>query len=62
MRVTIDDDLCTACGLCTDSLPEVFQMDEDVARVIQETVSGEFESSVQDAASDCPVEAILLTG
>jgi len=62
MRVTIDDDLCTACGLCADSLPEVFQIGEDVAQVIQETVSGELAGSVQDAVDDCPVEAILLTG
>jgi len=34
MKVKIDADLCTACGLCTDSVPQVFKMGKDVAEVI----------------------------
>ena len=34
MKVKIDADLCTACGLCTDGVPQVFKMGKDVAEVI----------------------------
>jgi len=60
MKVKIDADLCTACGLCVDSVPDVFKMGDDVAEVIVSEVPGNLEQDVQDAADDCPVEAILV--
>ena len=60
MKVRIDPDLCTACGLCTDGVPEVFKMGKDVAEVITPTVPTNKESAVKDAASDCPAESIIL--
>jgi len=60
MKVKIDADLCTACGLCVDSVPDVFKMGDDVAEVIVSDVPGNLEQDVQDAADDCPVEAILV--
>ncbi len=61
MKVSIDKDLCTACGLCTDSVPEVFKMGNDVAEVISPNVPAAQEKAVTDAASDCPVEAIKVS-
>ncbi len=58
MKVKIDADLCTACGLCTDDVPEVFKMGDEVAEVIQPDVPPDKEDAVQDAADSCPVEAI----
>jgi ferredoxin len=60
MKVKIDADLCTACGLCVDSAPDVFKMGDDVAEVISADVPANLEKDVQDAADDCPVEAILV--
>lgn len=60
MKVRIDPDLCTACGLCCDSVPEVFKLGDTVAEVIMPEVSADLESSVQDAADSCPSEAILV--
>ena len=60
MKVKIDSDLCTACGLCVDSVPDVFKMGDDVAEVITPDVPSNLEQDVQDAADDCPVEAILV--
>ncbi len=60
MKVKIDADLCTACGLCVDSVPDVFKMGDDVAEVIVSEVPDNLEPDVQDAADDCPVEAILV--
>jgi ferredoxin len=60
MTVRIDPDLCTACGLCTDSVPQVFKMAKDVAEVISASVPANLENAVRDAASDCPAEAIIV--
>ena len=60
MNVKIEADLCTACGLCTDDVPEVFKMGDDVAEVILADVPGNQEDAVQDAADSCPSEAIIV--
>ena len=54
------EDTCTACELCVDTCPEVFQMGTDIAQVLSETVPAKFEDAVQQAADDCPVEAIVV--
>jgi ferredoxin len=59
MRVRIED-TCTACGLCVDTCPDVFQMGSDMAEVIDNEVPSEFEDAVQQAADECPVEAIIV--
>jgi ferredoxin len=59
MRVRIED-TCTACGLCVDTCPDVFQMGSDMAEVIVDEVPSEFEEAVQQAADECPVEAIVV--
>jgi len=60
MKVSIDADLCTGCGLCTDSLPEIFEMKDDLAVVIQADVPADKEAEVQEAVDDCPAEAIIV--
>jgi ferredoxin len=59
MKVRIEDS-CTACGLCVDTCPEVFEMGSDIAQVIVEAVSPEHEDAVEQAAEECPVEAIIF--
>ncbi len=59
MRVRIED-TCTACGLCVDTCPEVFEMGNDMAQVMVEDVPAEYEDAVQQAADECPVEAIVV--
>lgn len=60
MNIKIDKDLCTACGLCADTCPEVFEMGEDVAVVKVNPVPVEYEEKVKEAASNCPTEAIKI--
>lgn len=60
MKAKIDADLCTACELCTSTVPEVFQMGDEVAEVIVDEVPGNLEDAVKEAAEDCPVEAITV--
>jgi ferredoxin len=59
MRVSIED-TCTACGLCVDTCPEVFEMGDEMAEVIVDEVPPEHEDDVQQAAEECPVEAIIV--
>ena len=59
MRVRIED-TCTACELCVDTCPDVFEMGSDMATVIVDKVPPDFEDAVQQAADECPVEAIIV--
>jgi ferredoxin len=54
------EDTCTACGLCVDTCPEVFEMGDEMATVIVDEVPFEYEDAVQQAADECPVEAIII--
>jgi ferredoxin len=54
------EDTCTACGLCVDTCPEVFEMGPDIAGVKVDIVPAECEESAQQAADECPVEAIVI--
>ncbi len=59
MKVSIED-TCTACGLCVDACPEVFEMGDTVAEVTVDEVPAEYEDAAQQAADECPVEAIVV--
>ncbi len=48
---------CTACELCVDTVPEVFEMDE-LAVVIEDVDYSEFEEGIVEAADSCPAEVI----
>lgn len=60
MQVKIDPDLCTACELCVDISPDVFEMGDDVAVVIKADVPADLEDEVKEAADSCPAEAIIV--
>ena len=59
MNVRVEDN-CTACGLCVDTCPEVFEMGDSIAEVTISQVPVELEDLVQQAADECPVEAIVV--
>ena len=60
MKVKVDENLCTGCGLCTDICPEVFEMGDDVSTVKADNIPSELEEKVREAAESCPVEAIII--
>jgi len=60
MKASVDKDLCTGCGLCADLAPEVFDLEDDFAVVKVDPVPAEHEDAAQDAADQCPVEAITI--
>ena len=60
MKVKVDADLCTGCGLCVDACPEVFKMDDSRAQVIVEEAPEKAWNTCREAADNCPVEAIKI--
>jgi ferredoxin len=59
MKVVIED-TCTSCGLCVDTCPDIFEMGADIAEVLLDEVPPDLEDAVQQAADECPVEAIIV--
>lgn len=56
-NVWIEED-CTACGLCVDISPEIFEMPDDIAVVREGANLSEHEDEIKEAAEGCPVEVI----
>jgi len=60
MRVWVDEDACTGCGVCVDKCPSIFEMEDGVAFAAGGVVPMSEEDRVEDAADECPVEAIVI--
>ena len=59
MKVRVDQDKCIGCGLCASLAEAIFTLnDEGKAEAGQ--VSPDDEAAAQDAAANCPVEAISV--
>ena len=57
-KVTITDD-CTGCGLCEETCPEVFKVN-DIAAVREGADIAANEEKIKEAAENCPLEAIKV--
>jgi len=60
MKAIIDADACTGCGICEQTCPDVFKMEEDKAVVVGDAVAEGAVETCKQAAADCPVEAIKI--
>lgn len=60
MKVTVDKETCSGCGVCVDMCPDVFEMEDEIARAKVNDVPSEFEDVVKEAAEACPTEAIQV--
>ncbi|NLD75949.1 MAG: ferredoxin [Acidimicrobiales bacterium] len=59
MRVTVDDDICAAFGVCVQTCPDVFELGEQGYAVVKvDVVPPELEELVRRAAAECPSRAI----
>jgi len=60
-KVIVDKDLCIGCGLCADTCPEVFHLEDDGKAEVksQEAAAANLACS-KDAAATCPTEAIKV--
>ena len=57
-KITIDESLCTGCGLCVSNCPDVFEMgDDSLAHVVADSCTG---CDVKETMDQCPVSAISV--
>ncbi|RJQ31927.1 MAG: ferredoxin [Actinobacteria bacterium] len=60
MKPVVDEELCIGCALCAEICPAVFEMgDDDLSHVIKPDGCQEA-GCCQEAAEECPVDAISL--
>lgn len=57
-KITIDESLCTGCGLCAASCPDVFEVGSDNIAVVKSTKP--CDCDLEQVASECPVAAITV--
>ncbi len=60
MKVRVDKETCVGDETCVEVCPEVFEMEGDVAITKIENVPKDLEEKVKEAATSCPVEAIII--
>jgi len=60
MIAKIDADLCIGCQLCVQVAPNIFEMKEDKAVTISDSIPEDAESISKEATDSCPVNAIIL--
>jgi ferredoxin len=61
MRVRVNKDLCSACGVCEGPVPAVCSLEtEPYAVVPLDPVPEELEDLVREAAENCPEGAIEI--
>ena len=59
MKAQVTDD-CISCGRCVDICPEVFEMGEEFAEVKMNPIPGDYAEAVEEAAEECPTDAIIV--
>ena len=58
MKISIDEDLCIGCSVCSTMAPDSFELGDDAKAHVKK---GEHdEAKVKDAADNCPQEAIKI--
>lgn len=61
MKIVVDYDLCEANGLCMETAPTVFRVEEDdTLTVLIEEPGEELRAKVEEAARLCPRQAITI--
>ena len=61
VHVEVDRGLCIGSGDCVDTAPDVFRLDEEDKAVVIDP-DGAPVDDIVEAAQNCPVSAITVTG
>jgi ferredoxin len=60
IAITVDRDLCYGFGDCVDTLPQVFDLDEENVAIVLDPDAASLDD-IATAAQNCPVDAIIIT-
>lgn len=60
MEVSVDQETCIGCGLCVSSVPTVFRLNDGGKAEVAGQPAAENEAAAEDAARECPVNAIAV--
>jgi len=61
MRIAADRDRCEGHGLCADTAPDVYDLDDDAVVVVRyEMVPPKLERKAEAGARVCPVAALRV--
>ncbi len=60
MKATVDQSGCIGCGLCADTCPEVFRMNEDNLAEAYGEVTPDNQEAAEEARDTCPVSVITI--
>lgn len=58
MKVTIDRDGCIGCGLCEQTCPRVFRMNDDGKAEVSAQPEKDDENAAKEAEENCPASVI----
>lgn len=57
-KITVDESLCTGCGLCASNCPDVFEVgDDNIAHVVSNDCAA---CDLKEISDQCPVNAISV--
>ena len=57
----VDEDLCIGCGICEQTCPAVFELGDDgTAKVKADAEDCDDAGCCEEAAEQCPVDAITV--
>jgi ferredoxin len=61
MKIAADRDRCEGHGLCADTAPDVYDLDDDaVVVLLHEVVPAQLERKAEAGARVCPVAALRV--
>ncbi len=60
MKVSVDEEACIGCELCSDNCPEVFHMTDGKARRVVAEIAEAVVDKCKESAESCPVDAITV--
>ncbi len=60
MKIHVDKKMCIGDQTCVEICPELFEMEGDVVAAKMKNVPEDLEEKVKEAATSCPVEAIVI--